>query len=167
VVWSPAVTGVRRIGHREAAIVRANAATIGVGLRWIVRPIVFVVPLVVLGEWCGIQPTWKTAVLTFFCIFWADPTHLFGSPAKIAAKPAMAGRRGRTARRWLHWDFDDVEAAMLRSVDFTLRAVVFTVPTLVVAWWADTPLGWKLMAWIVFCAVWDHQTDRIGKQAST
>ena len=88
-------------------------------------------------------------------------------PADAAAKPAVAGRRGRTASRWLHWDFEDIEPAMLRSLDFTLRAVVFTVPTLLVAWWADTPLGWKLMAWIAFCAVWDHWTDRIGKQAST
>lgn len=142
---------------------RVSPAAIGFGLRWIVRPIVFVVPLVIVGEWCGIQPTWKTAVLTFFCIFWADAAHLFGSPADVAAKPAVAGRRGRTACRWLHWDFEDVEAAMLGSVEFTLRAVVFAVPALVVAWWADTPLGWKLIAWIAFCAILDHWTDRIGK----
>jgi len=153
--------------RRAATIVRVSAATVGFGLRWIARPIVFVLPLALVAQWCDIELTWKTAGLTFFCIFWASAVDLFGSPADAASKPAVAGRRGRTASRWLHWDFEDIEPAMLRSLDFTLRAVVFTVPTLVVAWWADTPLGWKLMAWIVFCAVWDHQTDRIGKQAST
>jgi hypothetical protein len=158
----------RRVVGREATIVsvRVSPATIGFGLRWIVRPIVFVLPLAPVAWWCDIQPTWKTAALTFFCIFWADAAHLFGSPANLAAKPAVAGRRGPTAYRWLHWDFEDVEAAMRRSVDFTLRAVVFAVPSLLVAWWADTPLGWKLIAWIAFCALWDHWTDRIGKQAT-
>jgi hypothetical protein len=164
VVRRPAVTGVRRIGHREAAVVSVNAATIGFGLRWIVRPLVFVLPLIVVAQWCDIEPTWKIAALTFFCIFWADAAHLFGSPADVASKRTVAGRRGRTARRWLHWDFEDFEAAMRRSVDFTLRAVVFAVPVLIVAWWADTSLGWKLTGWIAFCAVWDHWTDRIGKQ---
>jgi hypothetical protein len=144
--------------------VSANAPAIGFGLRWIVRPIVFVVPLVVVAQWCGIQPTWKTAALTFFCIFWASAAHLFGSPAD-ASKPAVAGRRP-TARWWLHWDFEDFEAALRRSVDFTLRVVVFVVPALLVACWTGTPFGWKLLAWIAFCVVWDHQTDRIGKPAT-
>src|ERR1700682_5282128 len=84
-------------------------------LRWIVRPLAFALPFPLVAWWCDVPPGWNLAALTFFCIFWADTTHLFGRQEDVAPTRIAPGRPGRTARRWYDWDFTDFEAAMAAS----------------------------------------------------
>jgi hypothetical protein len=133
-------------------------------LRWIVRPLVFALPFPLVAWWCDVSPGWNMAALTFFCIFWADTTHLFGRQQDAAAEPIARDRRGPTARRWYDWDFTAFEAAMAASLRVTGRTIAFALPALIVAHWCGMPMGWKLVAWLVFCVVWDHVIDRIGSR---
>jgi hypothetical protein len=129
-------------------------------LRWILRPVVFVVPLALVAQWCDIPPGWKTAVLLMFCLIRADSVHLFRAASLQVAKSS----RGRAASAWRHWDFEQYEAAMAIALSFIGRAIAFALPTLLVASWCDVRMGWKLLALIAFCVVWNECTDRIGKR---
>jgi hypothetical protein len=40
-------------------------------LRWIVRPIVFTLPIPVVVAWCDIQPSWNLFAWTLFCVVWS------------------------------------------------------------------------------------------------
>ena len=39
-------------------------------LRWIVRPIVFALPLHFVAAWCGVQPSWNLVAWSMFCVAW-------------------------------------------------------------------------------------------------
>ena len=41
-------------------------------LRWIVRPLVFSLPIPVVAAWCGIEFTWNVFAWTLFCVIWFD-----------------------------------------------------------------------------------------------
>jgi hypothetical protein len=66
----------------------------GLFKRWVVRPIVFTVPLSIVAKWCDLQPTWQLFVWTFFCLVWSDWTDGIGSEAsevvdrKTSSNPA-------------------------------------------------------------------------------
>jgi hypothetical protein len=131
-------------------------------LRWIGRPLAFALPLPLVAWWCDVPPDWNMAALAFFCIVWSDSVHLFGRQDDAAESRAASGRRAGTARRWYDWDFDEVEAATAASLRFTGRAIVFTVPALFVARWCGMQMGWKLLAWLAFCVIWNHVVDRVA-----
>ena len=149
----------------KASFVRFDAATARrFSLRWIVRPIAFVLPLALVAGWSDILPGWKMSALLAFCMFWADSIDLFGKPRGVVPAPAVPGGRNRPARPWRRWDFEDYEAVFVGLARVIGRAISFIWPVALVAWWTDTPMGWKLVALIAFCVVWDKCTDRIGAQ---
>ena len=39
-------------------------------LRWIVRPVVFALPLYFVAAWCGVQPSWNLVAWSMFCVAW-------------------------------------------------------------------------------------------------
>ncbi len=144
----------------EAVVVRSFC------LRWIVRPLAFALPFPLVAWWCDVPPGWNMVALTLFCIVWADSVHLFGRQDDVAALPAAPRRRSRTARRWYDWDFAEVEAAMVASLRITGRTITFALPTLIVAHWCGMPMGWKLVAWVAFCVIWNHVVDRVAERVS-
>jgi hypothetical protein len=133
-------------------------------LRWIVRPIAFVAPLALVAGWSGILPSWKISALLAFCMFWADTVGLFGKPRPAVTAPATPAGRRRPPRPWRRWDFEDYEVIFAAVFGFISRAFWFVLPVVLVAWWADAPMGWKLVALILFTVIWERVTDRIGAQ---
>jgi hypothetical protein len=143
---------------------RYDAATAkSVGLRWIVRPVAFVVPLAGVAGWSEILPGWKMAALLAFCMFWADAVGLLAKTRGDEPAPAVPRHR-RFARPWPRWDFEDYEAVVVSFARFAGRAISFIWPVVLMAWWTGAPLGWRLAVLVAFCVVWDKLTDRIGAQ---
>ena len=130
-------------------------------LRWMVRPVAFLVPLAFVATWCGIAPGWSSAALMLFCMVWANAVRLF----EVAPLPAVPASRRRTGCAVRHWDFTQYEAAMAIALTFLGRAVAFIIPVLVVARLCGASMGWNLLASIAFCVAWEACTDRIGHNA--
>jgi hypothetical protein len=81
-----------------------------------IRAILFALPVALVAKWCDVQPTWKSAAFTVFCIFWSSAlfderptsgerdnqhaperpkrTVVLLTPAEVAAEARKMARRG-------------------------------------------------------------------------
>jgi hypothetical protein len=48
---------------------------------WVMRPLIFGLPLLIVAAWCDLQPSWKLMAWTAFCIVW------YGATDRIGARP--------------------------------------------------------------------------------